>query len=457
MIISLVILNGSRTKSLNTIVIFLNRFRLYIANISWIMGEKVLQMAVGFVVTIVVARYLGPENFGILAYATSLTAIFATAGHMGLSGLIVREIVKNSTARNETLGTTVALKGSGVAVGFLVICSVAFVTEDFKSPEFWVLVIVAASLLFNPSEVFDFWFQAHVQAKYTSVARVTSLILSGCLKVALVAIGAKLFLFAFANLLQAAVAAFMLYFLYSKTSDLSIRSWFASLRKAKELIGQGWVIFLGSIFASVYLKIDQVMLKWMVGTKEVGIYSVASTISEAWYFVPAAIVASFFPRLIKLHGSNPDLFRQRLQQVFDLLFILALVVVILITLVAGPLIDLLYGAAYHASSAILVIHIWAAIFIFMRAAFSKWILIENVLVFSLITQGFGALANVGLNYLLIPKYAGLGAAIATLISYAVASYISLFFYKRSRPIFWMMTLSLISPARYAYATMRGQK
>jgi O-antigen/teichoic acid export membrane protein len=196
------------------------------------------------------------------------------------------------------------------------------------------------------------------------------------------------------------------------------------------------------------------MLKWFVGAKEVGIYAVAATLSESWYFVPTAIVASLFPKLIDLKETDQKRFNYRLQQIFEILFVIALSVAVLMSFMGAPLIDLFFGQQYLASAPILAIHIWTALFIFMRAAFSKWILIEDALMFSLITQGFGALTNVGLNLLLIPRYGGYGAAVATLISYAMASYFSLFFYKKSRPVFWMMTKAMLSPVRYPLAYLK---
>ena len=190
------------------------------------------------------------------------------------------------------------------------------------------------------------------------------------------------------------------------------------------------------------------MLKWLAGAEEVGIYSVAVTLSEGWYFVPVAIVASFFPRLIEIKQKNPTLYYYRLQQLFDFLLILAFTVAIILTIIAEPLISILFGDAYAASAPILVVHIWTALFIFMRAAFSKWIMIENVLMFSLITQGLGALVNVALNFWLIPQYGGLGAAYATLIAYATASYFALLLHPKTRIIFVMMTKSFLSPIRY---------
>src|SRR5690606_31836769 len=261
--------------------------------------------------------------------------------------------------------------------------------------------------------------QSQVQARYPAIAKSSAVLLAAAIKLLLIFSGAGLMAFAFAHTVQFMIAALLLTLLYKGTTRLSLTDWTASFAKAKELLSQGWILYVGSIFAVIYMKIDQVMLKWMVGAEEVGVYAVAAQLSEAWYFLPTAIVASFFPKLIKLHAADPARFNQRFQQLFDVLFILAIAVALLVTLVAGPMISLLFGAEYQNSASILTIHIWAGVFIFMRAAFSRWILIEGALMFSLITQGLGALANIGLNMLLIPHYGGEGAAMATLISYAV--------------------------------------
>ena len=418
------------------------------------MGERLITIGTGFLTTVLLARYLGPEQFGILSYAISLTAIFASAGHMGLAGLVVREVVKFPATKLETLGTSLLLKAAGMAAGFILIAGYALIFENSSSLEFWILLVVSSAVLFQPFDVIDYWFQAQVQAKHTAIARSCATLLSAALKVALVATGAGLMYFAFAHMIQAALGAVFLIVLYRYATRHSILEWKASLTRAGELLKQGWIIYLGSIFAVIYIKIDQVMLKWLVGAEEVGVYSVAAQLSEAWYFVPTAIVASFFPKLIELHAANNKLFNDRLQQIFDFLFILALAVSIAVSLIAQPLISAFFGDSYIEAAPILSIHIWAGIFIFMRALFSRWILIENALMFSLITQGLGALANILLNLLLIPKYGGEGAAVATLLSYSIASYGALFFHKKTRPIFYMMTKSILSPLRYPLAYAR---
>ena len=425
------------------------KVKIYLNNTLWIMGDKVTNLAVNFLLTVVIARYLGPEDFGLFSYAISVSALFAAAGHMGLSGLVVRELVKKPEERGATLGTTLVLKSIGMSGGYIILLLYALLYEGYSSDEFILLALAGFALLLRPFDIFDFWFQAFLQARYVTIARLAGLTASSALKFLFVFAGGGVIYFVGANVVQAAVVALVFLILYLVKSNLQLSGWSFNCAKAKELFSQGWMVYLGSIFAVIYLKVDQIMLRWFEGSDAVGIYAVAAQISEAWYFIPVAIVTSFFPKLIKLKEESDRKFNFRLQQLFDVLFFLALVVALIITFLSDWLVFLFFGEHYAESSGVLTIHIWAALFIFMRAAFSKWILIENLLVFSLITQGLGAFLNVALNYFLIPRFGVQGAAFATLISYAFASYFSLAVYEKTRPLFIMMTKSIFSILRYS--------
>ena len=426
------------------------RFRLYLHNTAWILGEKLLVMGLGFVATVLVARYLGPEAFGTLAYATSLVALFGISGHLGLHGLVVREIVKQPELRAETLGTAAFLKFLGVLAGYLALLLYAVAFEGPGTVSFALIAIAGAALLFAPIDVVDYWFNAFVQARYVSIARVLSAQLAFVsLTLLFVSRGSDVVMFAIPYLLQAIVAAIVLLLLFRAKANIRLSAWRFDGTHARELLKQGWVIYLASFFAVIYLKIDQVMLRWLADSAEVGVYAVAARLSEVWYFIPTAIVASVFPKLIDLRESDEASFTHRLQQLFDVLAVLGMAIAIIVTLLAPWLIPWIFGTDYFGSAAILVIHTWASVFIFMRAALSRWILIENALYFSLLTQGLGALSNVILNYVLIPVYGGQGAAWATLFSYAIASFFALILYPRTRPVFWLMLKALLAPLRYS--------
>ena len=131
-----------KTKIFN----FYKQVKVYLTNTSWIMAEKIINIGVTFLVTILVARYLGPVQFGVFAYAMSLVAIFSLAGHVGLSGLVVRELTKHPDARQEIMGTSFVLKGFGYLMGLILVLVFALITENTQKNEFWILIILSITL-----------------------------------------------------------------------------------------------------------------------------------------------------------------------------------------------------------------------------------------------------------------------------------------------------------------------
>lgn len=423
---------------MNKISKYYQSLKKYLHNTLWIMGDKFLGLGLSFVIAVLLARHLGPSDYGTYSYVMSMVSLFSVAGHMGLAGLVTRELVKHPEDTGQILGTTLGLKLIGMTVGYIGLLTYAYFYEGLYSQEFLLIAIAGATLILSCTGIIDYWFQSYVKAKYVSIANLTSLIISALLKLAFIFMGLGLTYFIVTNVIQAIILGLLLIIFYKNTSTLPLKSWSFSKAKALELLSQSWLVFAGSIFAILNLKIDQVMLKWYQGAEQVGIYAVAAQLSEAWYFIPTAIVASFFPKLIQLKKDNNQQYLLRLQQLFSVLFLIAFSVAFVVSLGGDLLIRTFFGVRYLASSSVLTVHIWAAIFIFMRALFSRWILIENALVFSLITQGFGALINIILNYFWINEYGVMGAAYATLFSYASSSFIALIFYKKTRPIFWMM-------------------
>ena len=249
--------------------------------------------------------------------------------------------------------------------------------------------------------------------------------------------------------LETVLTAFLLLFCYELKGQ-SVLQWKTSFSKAKKLLSQSWLLILSGMLATVYLKIDQIMLRWMIGPSEVGVYTVAVSFSEVWYFIPSAIVISTYPTLVSQKEKDESQYQQIFQKTMDILFTVSFIVALIFTLIGPKLILLLYGAPYQKAGYILMIHIWAGTFIFMRSLFSKWIFIENMLIFSLITQGIGAVVNVCLNLVLIKNLGGYGAAVATLLSYATASYFCLFFVKKTRKVAIIMSRSIIFPLKYLY-------
>lgn len=434
----------------------MSSLKTYIANSAWLLSEKALALGVAFFVSAYVARQLGPEDFGLVSYALALANLFAVAGHVGLSSLVVREIVHSAEDTGEILATGLLMKVVGFFVGFIGLVIFGWWPETRSDVESWSILIAAFALLFQPLQIIDFWFQAHLLNRYTVLSKQVAMIIASLVKVAIVYTGVSFLWVVGASVLQIALSTGLVLWLFVRRAEFAELRFAISPSRIKSYLKQGGLIFLGSIFAMIYLKIDQVMLRDMVGLEAVGVYAVAVSLSEAWFFIPVAIVTSIFPKLIALRKDNPAVFDQRVQQLLDGLLFLAALLAVSVTLVSSWVIHWLFGEAYKGSIVLLNIHIWASLFIFMRAVLSKWIIIEHLLIFSVVTQGLGALCNVLLNLWWIPNYGAIGAAYATLFSYAAASYLSLIFTPKTRVIFWMMTKAFLSPLRYPILLLRRE-
>jgi len=396
-------------------------FRHYFANTSWLMGDQFFRMGISFVVGVYVARYLGPERLGILNYAISFTGLFKEIATLGLDRIAVRELVLKENKKEQLMGTIFWLKLSGAILAFsLIAITISFMNDDALSK--LIVIIVACSLLFQTFMVIDFYFQSKVLSKYAAIAQSTQAIISALIKVFLVLIQAPVLYFAMVLLLDNAILAIGLLFFYTRTKGNNFRfftfrnfDWFL----AKDLMKDAWPLILSGLAVLIYMRIDQVMLKQMIDSQAVGQYAVAVRLSETWYFIPALILQSVFPAIVLLKKENAATYQVRLQQLHDILSLMAFTIAIITTFFAKDIVGFLFGPKFLEAASILTVHIWAGIFVFPGNIRANLIIVEHKQMVALVFRVIGAILNVGLNLLLIPRYGPVGAAWATLASYTV--------------------------------------
>ncbi|CAB0151178.1 hypothetical protein PSI9734_01591 [Pseudidiomarina piscicola] len=428
--------------------------RAALKNSSWLISEKVVGMAVNLVVALVVARALGPELFGQLNYVLALVALVLPLAALGMNALIMRELVEAPTRETEIMSTAAAYRSIGALLGILALITWAFVSSSMPTDERISLVVIGSAAILQSFQVVEFYFQAQVSAHYIVKMRAAVILTAGIAKLVVVFVNPSLVPIAAVFALEYLAWGLGYIFLYQKRSNGF--AWRAiHWRYGWDLLKQAFWLILSGVAAVLYLKIDQVMLGTMVDKSEVGIYAVAVKLSEVWYFFATAIATSFFAGLIKLKKTNFNVYQQRLQQLCDGLFVCALLVATAVTLLADPVVLWLFGEAYRGASTILMIHVWASLFVFMRALASKWLIAERLLVFSLVSHGVGAALNVSMNLILIPSYQGEGAAVATLISYAGAAYFAFWLSAQTRPLARIMSYSLILPFTFGYRYWRA--
>jgi len=415
-------------------------FKRYFSNTSWLMGHRVLSMVVALFVGVYVARYLGPERFGLLSYAGSFVGLFTALATLGLDGIMVRELVKSPERKDELLGTAFWLKAGGAILMWIgIAAAIPFTHNDTQTNI--LVAIIAFAVIFQAFNVIDFNYQAEVKSRYVVYAQLVQLVASSITKLIFVWIAAPLVWFACVFLLDAVVHAVGLTAMYLKNTG-KIWYWKWRWETAKELLRDSWPLILSGMVVSIYMKIDQVMIKEMLGAEEVGHYAAAVRLSEAWYFVPMAITSSVFPAIINAKKQSKELYYQRLQKLYDLMVWLAVAIALPTTFLAPWVIRVLYGDAFLPAAGVLSIHIWAGVFVFLGVASGKWFITENFMKLSFYRTFLGAIGNVVFNLIFIPILHIKGAAIGTLLANLLAAYFFDVINLKTRKTFLMKTKSL---------------
>lgn len=404
--------------------------RHYGANTSWLFAEKVVRMAVGFTVGIYVARQLGPTQYGLLNYAISFVAIFSVIAGLGLDSIVVHELVKYPDQRDKILGSTITIKFTGFILMLTGIGIALYFSSSDHSTNLIILVITAG-YLFQIFQTIDFYFQSRVLSKYVAISQIIAWSLVSAGRAFCAWRGYPLIYFAGLEALNMCLMASGYLFFYIMKVSNPFR-WRFSYGTALELLKSSWPLFLSGAAIAVYMRIDQVMLKEMLGDAQVGYYAVTVRLVEIWYFMPMIICSSLFPSIIRAKEISQEHYLHRLQMLFALMLWLAIFIASGMMLAGPYIIRWLYGREYINSIPVLSIYVWGSVFIFFGTARGKWLVAENLQKYSFIYIFGGLIANIVLNYILIRKIGISGAAVATVISQFIATLLIPFFIRETR-------------------------
>ena len=403
----------------------------YFKNTSWLFAEKILRMVVGLLVGIWVARYLGPDKFGLLSFAHSFVGLFTIFATLGLDEVVVRELVKDESRRDSLVGTTFWLKLFGAFLVLLVLAfAINFTSNDVDTH---ILVfIIASATIFQSFNIVDFYFQSKILGKFVAYANFISLFISSIVKIALILSQASLLAFAWVVLFDSFVLACGFIYFFLKHSTFRIKYLIFHKSTAIDLLKDSWpLIFSGGVLM-IQARIDQVMIKEMLGSLEVGYYSVAMRLIEAAAFIPMLLKSSLYPSIQSAKIQSKALYQDRLLNFYRLNFLFFLVLAIPIFIFAEPIIVLLFGIEYQPAGVLLALLSIRLFFANMGVARGTYIVTENLMKFSMFTMILGTIVNIYLNYVLIPNYGARGAIVATIVSFFTTIYLVDIFYSKTR-------------------------
>lgn len=389
-----------------------------IGNTGWLLVDKIFRIVIGLTIGAWMARYLGPVQFGQLAYVLSFVAFFQVVADLQADGFIVRDIAQERGEASVILGTTLWLR---LIIGFaawLSSSSLMLIIHPKEQELFLLTFVIGGTMVFRSSETVDLWFQSQSQSKRTVAVKLVAYLFSNGIKITLLLLKAPLIAFAGVICLECAATALGLVTAYRRFPTPS--RWNATLTQAKILLNLCWPFIACSFMITIFMRIDQIMLREMLGERELGIFAVALPISQALTVLPSILIISLAPFVARRMSQDERLYEDALVIIFRVFAILSVFGATIIAFASPWLITLMYGSQYKHSAVILSVHVFVNILIFQGFAQELWIINKNVRTVTLISTFAAAMIGIASNAVLIRTFGALGAAYSYMLAQAVS-------------------------------------
>lgn len=414
------------------------------ANSSWNIFSKIFNMLVGFIVSVIVTRYLGVNQKGELANSTAIVGFFGFISSFGLLDIMISRFSrdKENSGKVAASGMFLMLAGGVIAFIFSIIAAISLGVE--KNVLIYV-IISAISYFFQFLTIFEYWFYSNSNSKFFAISQSLIHILFILLRYLGVPLKLSLMYFVTLSVSETVLIYISLPICYKISNCYFSGIIKPDLKIIKELLKLALPMIIMGFATTVYMKVDQIMIGKMIGNSDLGIYSVAVTLAEYWYFIPAAIYSSFLPLITESYYKNTEEFHNRLLQFSDILTFIGYSAALFVMCFGSIAITMLYGNEFKDSSCILTVYIWTGFFTCISYSGQAYYIIHKDTKIIMIINLMGALLNFLLNCLLIRLIGGIGAAFATLIEYALITFGQMIIFRKKFSDLYYIQLKSLFP------------
>lgn len=413
-------------------------------NTTWLLADRIVRLGLGLYLNIRLARYLGPQQFGLLNYATAFVTLFIPIATLSLDSLVIRDLVRNPQHKLETLGAVLALRLAAAISAVFLAFGLILLLRPNDSLVYWLIGITAAGMLFQTFDTIDLWFQSQLQSRLTVYAKNSAFLLLTVAKLVMIKMGAPLIAFAWASTAELFVGAVGLFIAY-QSQGASLRQWRINPQRAARLLIECWPLALSGFAAYLQAKADQVLIGDLLGDAELGQYSVALRLVEVFGFIPIIIQSSVAPVVTRAKDQGDKRYYQVLLNIYRLMFVLFALIATPLFLFSTPLVTMLFGHEYLAAGRLLPLFSLRLLFTNFGVAKNLFVVNNGLFRYSLIATMIGAAVNLALNFLLIPSYGSPGAIVAMISSFLVSVFLIDLFYPEARRNLRMMVKAIFTP------------
>lgn len=401
----------------------------YIGNSIWIIAGKILQSLIALIVGAITARYLGPSNYGIINYVAAYVTFFSCIANLGMNSTVVNELLMSPENTGKIIGTMTLAKLIASAISAVLVTGIVAVVDHGENAVVIVAAIYSSYLVFQSFQTFEYWYQSRLQSKVTALVGVLAYIIMSAYKVILLVTRASVYWFAFSMSVDVIIISVVLLILYKKHKGPKLEISWSLFR---ELFARSRPFILAGLIQVIYTKTDTIMLKHILDTTEVGIYTCASTLVGYGSLVMIAVTDSARPAVITAKQQGDELYIRRVRQVFSITFLAGVLIGLGFTIMSNPMVSIIYGEEYLGSIQPMIILAWNSMLVYITTVRNIWIVCENKQKYTIIFCALGAIVNILANYFLIPAFGVSGAAIATTIAQLISGIIAPCFFGETR-------------------------
>ena len=400
---------------------------------------RIVQAFLSLLVGTISARYLGPSNYGLINYATSIVAFMVPIVQLGLRHILVQEIINNPEREGKTLGTSLLLSFFASLLGIIGVIVFSLVANRNEMDTIIVCTLTSISLIFQCLEMIQYWFQAKLLSKYVAIVSLFAYIITSSYKIFLLVTQQSVRWFALSYALDFCVISLLLYVLYRRLGTQKLE---VSFSVAKQLLSKSRYYIISGVMVTLFSYTDHVMLTIMHSENENGIYSAAFACASILSFVYAAIIDSVRPAIFEAKKYDQSKFEKNVIRLYSLIFCLGFLQSFVFTFISPYIVSFLYGEQYTSAISVLRILTWYTAFSYTGTVRNIWILAEGKQKVIWKINLFGAALNIIGNAVLIPIIGAEGAAIASVATQFFTNFVISFWFPTLRKNGLLMLRSL---------------
>ena len=400
-----------------------------LSNSFWVIAQHLYSMLTSLTLVALIARYLGPSDYGMINYCASIISIFTTLSGLGLDNLIVSEIIRNPEKKSGYLGTALVMRLATSVVSYPIIIGIVYAINPDNKVLLIVAMLQSLGMVFQTYEVLIYWFQTELKMKYISIAMICAITITSIFRIVLLVKKATVIWFALSLSVQAFAAAVIIAVFFLKKSGTKLK---ASKEDARSLLKISYNFIISSMSVIIYMQADKIILERMTDTSHVGIYSAAVMLATYWQFIPIALIDSFRPVVLEKRKDSQESYVDLFKVVMAGANLVSFIFALLMSTLGWVFINFIYGAEYQDAFIPLIILSWSSFIGISGYTRTIWITGEGFYKYEKRFTVTAAVINIILDIFFIWKMGITGAAVATLITYVYEVLIVPLFFKETR-------------------------